>query len=418
MSRRRWGSGELVPPARPGGPWAFRWRENGRRRYKGGFPTRDLAQRALDRLRGRLAEQRAGLPPELRTLPTLGALAEEWLDRRQHTHRDWRHDRGRWTGHLAPAFAKLKPPEVDSGRIRSFVEDRLRAGLDPATVQLCVRELSTLFSDLAERPAETGVQVNPVRGLPRATRRLFKPRHDPRLVPYVETLAQVRSLFRTMPRVEGVAYAIGVLAGLRTAEILAVEWERIDLDARRLIVRWQVQHGEFAPLKDDEARIVPISSALLPVLAAYRLETGGRGLLFPPAHPGRRSGPTRKPARFMRPHRLADALKAAAREVGLPAICDWEKPWYQATRHTYASQYVLAGGSLEQLSVLLGHSSTEVTKRYAHLRPDALARADVDRIAVDLTGGPAPVLSLKDGQPLASATRHGEGRIAGKHKRA
>jgi integrase len=416
--RRRWGSGELVPPERTGGPWAFRWRENGRRRYRGGFPSRDLAQRALDRVRGRLAEQRAGLPPELRTLPTVGDLAAAWLDRREHTHRDWRHDRGRWNRHLAPFFGKLKPPEVDAGRIRAFVEDRLRAGLDPATVQLCVRELSTLFSDLAERPAETGVQANPVRGLPRATRRLFKPRHDSRLVPYVETLAQVRSLFRSMPRAEGVAYAVGVLAGLRTAEILAVEWERIDLDARRLVVRWQVAHGELAPLKDDEPRIVPISSALLPVLAAYRLETGGRGLLFPPANPGRRSGPARKPARFMRPNRLHDALRDAAAEAKLPAISDWEKPWYQATRHTYASHYVLAGGSLESLAALLGHSSTEATKRYAHLRPDALARADVDRIAVDLTGGPAAVVRLEDGQRMASPTRHAEAPPLRKRKRA
>lgn len=418
MARRRWGSGELVPPERPGGTWAIRWRENGRRRFRGRFPSRDLAQRALDRLRGELAQQRAGLPPDLRGAPTLAVLADEWLKRREHTHRSWRHDRGRWRNHLEPAFGKLKAAEVDAARLRAFVEGRLRAGLDPATVQLCVRLLSTLFTDLIERPRETGVSVNPVRGLPRATRRLYRPRHDSRLVPYVERLDQVRALFQAMPSPERVAYAIGALAGLRTSEILALSWEQLDLEARRLVVRWQVQHGELAPLKDDEPRIVPLSVALLPVLTAYRLETGGRGLLFPPARPGRRSGPSRRPARFMRPNRLHAALRAAAVEVGLPAIEEWEKPWYQATRHTYASQYVLAGGSLESLAALLGHSSTEVTQRYAHLRPDALARADVDRIAVDLTRGEGVVVALQDGQRTASPACHAEEAKRRKRKQA
>jgi integrase len=403
MAKRRWGSGELVPPARPGGPWGIRWRENGRRRFKGAFPTRDLAARALDRIRGELASMRAGLPPDPRGAPRLAALVDEWLARREHTHRSWRKDRGRWKLHLKPVFGHLRAGDVDQGRIRAFVEERLRSGLDPATVQLCVRLASSLFSDLVERPRDTGATVNPFKGLPATLRRLYRPRHDPRLVPFVERLDDVRRLYLAMPVPERVAYAVGALAGLRTAEILAVSWEQIDLEARRLVVRWQVQDGDLAPLKDDEPRILPISSALLPVLAEHRLRTGGRGLLFPPARPGRISGTARKPARFMRPHRLAAALAAAAREVKRPDIIEWEKPWYQATRHTYASQYVMAGGSLEQLAVLLGHSSTEVTQRYAHLRPDHLARADVDRIAVDLSAsGGGAVARLEDGQPMAS----------------
>jgi integrase len=389
MAKRRWGSGEVVPPARPGGTWGIRWRENGRRRFKGAFPDRAGAARALDRIRGEVAALRAGLPPDPRGLPILSVLARPWLDRRVHTHRAHRHDRGRWENHLEPAIGRLRPPEVDAGVLRAFIEERRRAGLDPATVRLLIRLGSALFADLVERPRETGATLNPFRGLPASTRRLYRPTHDPRLVPFVEKLADVRRLFLAMPTIEGVAYAVGVLAGLRTSEILALAWEQVDLDARRLVVRWQVANGDLGPLKDDEPRILPISSALLPVLKAHRLRSGGRGLLFPPARPGRISGTARKPARFMRSNRLADALSAAARSIGRPELVEWDKPWYQATRHTYASHYVMAGGSLEQLAVLLGHSSTEVTQRYAHLRPDHLAAADVDRIALDLTPGGA-----------------------------
>ncbi len=42
---------------------------------------------------------------------------------------------------------------------------------------------------------------------------------------------------------------------------------------------------------------------------------------------------------------------------------------YQATRHTFASQWVLAGGSIEKLKEIMGHISVIVTEQYAHLHP-------------------------------------------------
>jgi integrase len=44
--------------------------------------------------------------------------------------------------------------------------------------------------------------------------------------------------------------------------------------------------------------------------------------------------------------------------------------WYESTRHTFASHYVMAGGTLEQLRDLLGHSTVTTTERYAHLVPN------------------------------------------------
>lgn len=41
-------------------------------------------------------------------------------------------------------------------------------------------------------------------------------------------------------------------------------------------------------------------------------------------------------------------------------------------RHTYASHYVMNGGSLADLQELLGHSSPMMTQKYAHLAPGHL----------------------------------------------
>jgi integrase len=148
-----------------------------------------------------------------------------------------------------------------------------------------------------------------------------------------------------------VAYALGALAGLRTGEILALSWSSVNLDA------------------------------LAPVLAAHKLKAGGEGRLFTTDRPGRRAGKNGAPSRFMRISTLHDALREALAKCGLPG----ELTWYQTTRHTFASHWVMSGGSMEKLAAMLGHSSTEVTKRYAHLRPDAFG--DEDRAGIQMQPG-------------------------------
>jgi hypothetical protein len=83
--------------------------------------------------------------------------------------------------------------------------------------------------------------------------------------------------------------------------------------------------------------------------------------------------------------------------------------WYEATRHTFASHWVLAGGSIEKLSKVLGHYSVVMTERYAHLRPDLFPATDLGTIALDLrpgspeTGALEPGTSREHGGPSATS---------------
>jgi len=370
--RRTRGTGEVY--REPAGSWAVRWREDGRRRYKGGFPSKDIADRVLAKVRAELAQGRAGLPADPAGFPTLDVEAKKWIERRKKTNRAWPADASRWKVHLSPAVGHLRPAQVDAGVIRKFVEATLAKGYNPATAGHCVRLLSTFYSDMIERPRETGVTANPVRSLPRSTRRLFRPTHDPRDTAYVKTLEDVTRLHAALPEPVATAFAVGVFAGLRTGEVLGLSWE--DLGGRSMRVRRQVQGSQLVRLKDDEPRTVPILNALAPVLEAHRGRTGGKGLLFR----GRGSSP------LARPETLNDTLKLALRAVGLPQLT-----WYQATRHTFASHWVIGGGSIERLALILGHSSSEVTRRYAHLSPDHLGAEDRARLPVRLNVNPASV---------------------------
>ncbi len=93
---------------------------------------------------------------------------------------------------------------------------------------------------------------------------------------------------------------------------------------------------------------------------------------------------------FMRPHTLHARPRTALAACDLPT----ELTWYQCTRHTFASQWVMANGSIEKLAAMLGHSSTEVTRRYAHLRPDHFREADRRLLDVDLGHAGAEVVRL------------------------
>ena len=310
--------------------------------------------------------------------------------RRELTNRDVKKDKLRWKNHLAPHFGALKPGEVDKAKIRAFVEAKLAQGLNSATIVRCVHLLSSLYEDLIERGL---AQANPVRALPRSIRRMLRPTFDPRSTPFVERLDEMKRIYQALPEPIGVAFAIGAFAGLRTAEVLGLDWKDVNLVRTRIHVRRQVNDGRLAVVKDDESRVVPILKPLAPILAAWKLRTGGEGLLFKPACPTR-GGREGRPPSFMRPHTLHRHLAKALAACGLSALT-----WYQTTRHTFASQWVLAGGSIEKLKEIMGHSSVVVTERYAHLKPELFRAADYELLNVDLTSeGRVVQLKPKDAE--------------------
>jgi len=372
--------------------WWVQWTENGRRRHAHGFLTKELAQQVLNQILVNIAAGKAGLAIDPKEIPTLGEHAGPWLERRALTSSDVRNDRLRWNRYLANFFGAMRPNEVDTAKLREFVEAMLKSGLSPATVRLPIYLLSSLYVDLCERGFAT---TNPVRALPRSIRRLIRSNYDTKKTPFIEKLADVRRVFLFLPEGIRVAFALGVFGGLRTGEILGLTWSDVNLGARRIHVRQQVKDGRLAILKDKESRVAPILDTLRPILAAWQLRSGGKGLLFNPACAERGGTANREPT-FVRSHTLHRHLKLAFKACGLPMIT-----WYQATRHTFASQWVLAGGSIEKLSTILGHSSVKVTERYAHLRPDLFPESDYALLGVDLQpGGVVVPLAQDDGKAL------------------
>ncbi|HXJ18995.1 MAG TPA: site-specific integrase [Polyangia bacterium] len=387
--KKKRGSGQGSVWIQGGNTW-IRWRQNGRRRTRK-FPgcdaeVRKTAERALAVALLDLAAGRAGLEVERPPSPPLSKLWIDIIARREGTHRAWRDDASRWKVHLGPFLGHVLPDEVTPAEVRRFVEVKIAAGLSTTTAGHCVRLLSTFYADLVERGF---AKVNPVRSVPRSTRRLYKNAHDPRTTPFLERAEDIAAVFRKLDEPHATIFAVGALAGLRPGEVLALEWGDVDLDARRITVRRQVRYGRVGPPKSGRPRFVPIADALGKILAEWRLATGSQGQLFRPAVPTR-GGRKGAPPRFVQLHTVHTALATALEKCRLPPALTL----YGCTRHTYASHFVLGGGSIEKLQAILGHASVTTTERYAHLRPNYLRPEDLPALGVDLSREGGAVLDM------------------------
>jgi integrase len=197
------------------------------------------------------------------------------------------------------------------------------------------------------------------------------------MTPFIERLDDVRRIYLALREPLNVAYAIGALAGLRTGEVFALRWANVELATRRIHVRESVK----GPTKDKNSRVAPVLDALLPILREWKLKTRGEGRVIPPMRSDGTKVDKHTPGPYLR--RVLEPLGLARPGLG----------WYEATRHTFASHWVLSGGSIEKLKEILGHYSVLMTERYAHLRPDLFTSKDLATLALDLQPPePAPIV--------------------------
>jgi hypothetical protein len=105
-----------------------------------------------------------------------------------------------------------------------------------------------------------------------------------------------------------------------------------------------------------------------------------------------------RPSRFLRERTMWRHLEAALRSCGLPRIT-----WYEATKHTMASHWLMRERSIAKLATILGHSDAEVSRRYGHIRPDLYSAED--RAALP---GAVPHEDFQAGLPAPVAGTNGE----------
>lgn len=321
----------------------FRTKDGRERRPKlGEYPTMSVAQ-AREVAKGLLLEVAKGSDPmaarlELRHAPTLGDALDRFVAEHLARRKSGAEVKRLLETSLPDSLRRQKVMDIVFDDIHRLHQSKAQA---PYTANRLVANLSVLFGKCelwGYRPKLS----NPCAGIerfPEKKRRRYMTEAEARAV--AERL-DARS--KSDPASAAFIYLL-ILTGARRGEIAAARWDWI---------RGNTIH--FPDSKTGEKQVF-LPPAAMDVLAAL------------PRTRGTITG-------IKSPRKLWEAVRA---EAGCPDLR------LHDLRHSFAAVALDAGYSLSQIGELLGHASTQTTKRYAHLM-DATAQTAVANIAAGIVG--------------------------------
>lgn len=265
-------------------------------------------------------------------------------------------EQGRYKYHIAPRFGSTRLDRITSLDLETFKNDLLGSGLAPATVKHILGNIRRVYNKMVEWELYDGRVPTAKLKMPKidnARMRFLTP------VEADQLLAAIKSKSLAWWRIS----VISLKTGMRLGEVLSLAKNDVDLENGVI----QVLAGKTG------ARIAHMSDTLKKVFKDVFAENSGP-VLFPT-----RDGQHRK---------LVEASKSFPRavdEVGLNrGVNDRrQKVVFHTLRHTFASWLAIRGVPLYTISTLMGHSTVEMTKRYAHLCPDTQREAvqEIDNMA-------------------------------------
>jgi integrase/recombinase XerD len=230
--------------------------------------------------------------------------------------------------------------------VDGFIKAASAQGLAPATINTALSLLKAFFDFLYE---EGQMSHQPIL---RHRHRLVAPATLPKPMPEADLLR----LFTVIDAVrDRLIFLLMLRCGLRVSEVSHVRWEDIDVHAKTI----RIHNG-----KGQVDRVVYLAPDVEQSLTRWRARRSAHRYVFP----GREKGATplsRKQIFWL--------MKKYLRWAELP-----RRYSPHCLRHTFATQLLNAGVSLEVLKELMGHRSIHITLRYTQLY-DATKRHQYDQ---------------------------------------
>jgi integrase len=290
---------------------------------------------------------------EEEAVPTLANFAEEFIEGYAKVHNkpsEVVSKQGNLDRYILPALAEKYLNEINVRDIEKLKGRLLAKGLKPKTVNNALATLGKLL-----RYAE---EIEIIGKVPRI--RLLKtppPEFDFLSFEEAEKLLAAATY---NPEWHAMIF-FALRTGVRYGELCELRWSDVDLNAGRVVIRRSFCRGHVTTPKGGRQREIPLSPQTADLLHKQRHLKGE--LVFCKDDGGYHI------------HRRADvAIKRCCRYAKLRSI-----GWH-VLRHSFASHLVMRGVPLKSIQELLGHSTMEMTMRYAHLSPevnrDAVATLD------------------------------------------
>lgn len=247
---------------------------------------------------------------------------------------------------LSPVGA-AKLGTVTRLHVQDMADRMLADGLDPSTIRNTLMPLRAIYRRALARGEEA---VSPLVSLELPA---VRGRRE-RVVPPEEA----RLLVAGAPEEERALWATALYSGLRRGELMALDWEHVDLGAGRLSVRasWDIREGRVPPKSRAGVRDVPIPETLRVHLADHRLRTRAEGLVF-----GRTA------------ERPFEPVSVAARADEAWTAHGLERVTLHECRHAYSSFLDAAGVWPTRADRYMGHADHSTPGRYRHQLEGQLA---------------------------------------------
>lgn len=243
------------------GRWHAFWKERdgARERTRSKALSRDerTAERMKDELERNLDLQGVGLG----AVVTLGTLRDKYLAHLKAKNCAASYlERVRIVlRHLERIHPKLKLPALTADRVDDYQAKRLEAGIDANTVR---REIGVIKTAV-KKARRWRFQIPDLSTVE-------KP-HAVEAVHMPYTIAQVLTFLEKAPPLLGMVLRLGLYAGLRRMEILALRWSNIDWEQGALII------GQGYRTKSRKPRAVPMHPKLAAALKAWRAQPEAQG---------------------------------------------------------------------------------------------------------------------------------------------
>jgi integrase len=269
--------------------------------------------------------------------------------------------------HIVPTLGKVKVARLTQQQLESLYAAKLKVGLSPSTVARVHAVLHKALSD-AERLELVQRNVSSLVRAPRALRRIMT----------TFTPEQVQIFLRAIKGDPLEAfYVLAITTGIRRGEALALHWKDVDLDNRRIHIRYTLQDlkggvFEFSPPKTDSSRrAITLSDLAVAALRRHRKAQCQRATELGAAWQERdlvcttaTGGPIRGN------HILQRHIEPVCKELGLPRIR------LHDLRHTAASLLLRNRIPAKLVQEMLGHTTIRMTLDiYSHVLLDMQQQA-------------------------------------------
>lgn len=280
-----------------------------------------------------------------RNVPTFAEFAtQEYMPWAKQHKKSWKGDQSKLDADLLPAFGRMKISDITSRDIQQFLT-KISARASPATANRFFALISKILSLGVEWQI---IEKNPCRGI----KKFKESTGRERFLSKEEIKRFLSALDEYGGNVSAQAIKFLLFTGLRLSEALETRWDDVDMEKGTLLI-----HMDRA--KSGKSRHVVLNRLAQEVLRTMLEQRATDGIFV---FPGKKIG-----QHLSGPKRVFEAVRNKAK------ITEFR---IHDVRHTYASTAAgSAGVNLFLLQKLLGHGSSQMTQRYAHLTGESLRKA-------------------------------------------